>query len=44
MTTETLHIKNSSQGFLDLVNKLKADKDTKVKSLLSKKVTVKVNK
>jgi hypothetical protein len=37
MTIKTLHIKNNSQEFLNLVNKLKADKEAKVKALLSKK-------
>ncbi|WP_262710999.1 hypothetical protein [Pedobacter hiemivivus] len=41
MTLQPLHIKNSSKGFLDLVTKLKADKDAKVKALLSKKTTIK---
>lgn len=37
MILETLHIKNNSQEFLNFVKKLKADKDAKVKLLLSKK-------
>ena len=36
MTLQTLHIKNNSQEFLNLVNKLKADKEAKVTALLSK--------
>lgn len=41
MTTKTLHIKNSTPEFLNLVNKLKADKAAKVDALLKKKVNVK---
>lgn len=37
MTLKTLHIKNDSLEFLDLVNKLKADKEAKIKTLLSEK-------
>lgn len=44
MKLEPLHIKNSSQEFLDLVSKLKADKDAKVKALLTKEATAKGNK
>lgn len=36
MTLKTLHIKNNSHEFLNLVNKLKADKEAKVRALLSK--------
>jgi hypothetical protein len=41
MTLETLHIKNNSPEFLNLVNKLKAEKNAKVKLLLSKKASKK---
>ena len=41
MTLDTLHIKNNSQEFLVFVSKLKAQKEAKVKLLLSKKVTKK---
>jgi len=35
MKTNVLHIKNNSKGFLDFVSKLKADKEAKIKELLS---------
>lgn len=44
MTLQPLHIKNSSPEFLELVAKLKANKDAKIKALLSKKATIKLAK
>ncbi len=35
MVLETLYVKNNSRDFLNLVNKLKADKDAKINALLS---------
>lgn len=37
MTLKTLHINNPSKGLLDLVKKLEADKDAKIKAVLADK-------
>jgi|GEM_PF-3033272 hypothetical protein len=37
MTNKVLHIKNPSQGLLDLVRKLQAEKDAKKEALLASK-------
>ncbi|MEJ2880166.1 hypothetical protein [Pedobacter sp. GR22-6] len=37
MTNKALHIKNPSQGLLDLVRKLQAEKDAKKEALLASK-------
>lgn len=37
MTNKALHIKNPSQGLLDLVRKLRAEKDAKKEALLASK-------